>query len=67
MKTLLILLGLEPRSFSAYRIAEGEDEPRIRREILRGIQKRCRRASPDELFGTGAPFPEAFRKARQNN
>lgn len=58
MKTILMLFGLDIKPFSVYRIAKGDEECRIKREILRGIQKRCKRAVPEEILGSGSFSPE---------
>ena len=51
MKTILNWLGLLPKPFSVYRIAEGTEECRIRREILQGIRNRCKQAARREIGG----------------
>ena len=54
VKRFLSWIGLHRRTISVYRIAEGEEESRIRREILRGIQRRCKHAALNGRVGSGS-------------
>jgi hypothetical protein len=53
MKRFFRFFTSTPIDFAPYAIAKGEEEYRVKRAILVGIDKRCKWAAPGQEIGRG--------------